>query len=65
VTDSDVSNGEYYSFILSNMPTNCDYGLLVVNDNLEGVKRIIRKNYEKLEYVKFHNDVRFCKKLAK
>lgn len=36
VTDADVSNGEYYSFILSNMPTNCDYGLLVVNENLEG-----------------------------
>jgi len=24
-----------------------------------------KENKEKLEYVKFHNDVRFCKKLAK
>lgn len=36
VTDNDVSKGEYYSFILSNIPLNCDYGLLIVNDNLEG-----------------------------
>lgn len=36
VTDNDVANGEYYSFILADMPLNCDYGLLVVNSNLEG-----------------------------
>lgn len=36
VTDEDVNNGEYYSFILTNIPSGCNYDMLIVNDSWEG-----------------------------
>lgn len=51
VTDSDVKNGEYYSFILSDIPLNCDYGLLIVNENLEGF--MYNKEGNEMEYAMF------------
>jgi hypothetical protein len=36
VTDEDVQNSEYFSFILSNIPANCNYGFCVVDNNMMG-----------------------------
>lgn len=42
VTSTDVSNAEPYSFILTNIPTGCDYDMYVVNSDISGITHNIQ-----------------------